>query len=286
MKIHIIDGYSMAFRAFYSFPSIINKHAFEIGGLIGFISMISNFIKKIQPTHMLIVFDKGKSFRSEIYKDYKSTRKTAPTSVYAQLPFLRKICIDTNIPFDEVPGFEADDVIASYCKRFNENGYQVCIVSPDKDLMQLVNATTFILNPTKWEEFNEKDVFKKFGVTPNQIVDMQALTGDVSDNIPGAKGIGPKIAVKLIEEFGSLENILNSIYLIKNDRIRQIISNDQENILLSRKLAQLITDVEVKLSPKDIEIPYIDAISMNTCGIMLHDIKCDDKLQDHKSHNV
>lgn len=259
MKIHIIDGYGIAFRAFYAFPKVLNKYGLHIGGLIGFIKMMVNIVEKLNPTHLMIIFDKGKSFRSEIYSEYKANRKMLEPEIYDQLKALRNVVEKMMIKFDEMEGYEADDLIATYTDKFSQENIKSVIISCDKDLMQLINANTIIFDHIKSNYIEESDVIEKFGVCPKQFIEIQSLSGDASDNIPGVPSIGPKTAKKLIAIYGSIENIFCTIdskdfadINIKPSVLKSLKEN-KNLAFLSKKLVTLDKNVPINFDMSDLD---------------------------------
>lgn len=246
MKVHIIDGYGIAFRGFYAFPSVINKNGVEVGGLIGFVKMISNLFKRLEPSHVIVAFDIGKSFRSEMYIAYKANRKKASPEIYQQLPFLRNVCDLLSIKYDEKIGYEADDLIASYAHFFSKECVKSVVVSSDKDLHQLIDDFTIIFDPIKLVNIDLNVIKEKFNIDPSQLVEVQALTGDASDNIPGVSGVGPKTALKLVQKHYDLEGIFANIdEICAQKALYKSLQTEKDIAFLSRKLATLRKDVSI-----------------------------------------
>ena len=253
----LIDGSGYIFRAFYALPPITRPDGVPVGAVYGFTKMLMGLIKENPCTHMLVLFDaKRKNFRNEIYPDYKANRKETPPELIPQFPLIRQATKAFSIPYMELEGYEADDLIATYARLATEQGFKTRVISADKDLMQLMNEDVRVYDPMKKKLLSETDVLEKFGVPPDKVVDVQALMGDSSDNIPGAGGIGPKTAAALINEFGSLENLLTNLDKIPQEKRRIGLKNDAERVRISKQLATLDTHVPVS--------DYLDQFQLKT----------------------
>ena len=244
----IIDGYGFVFRAFFSLKDLKTKSGTPIGAVYGFINMLLRLFGSIPVDYIILTFDSGKkSFRSEIYKEYKANRAAAPEDLIPQFPIIREAATAFNIKFSEVEGFEADDLIATYATLCNEHGLNTIVVTSDKDLMQLVkDGEISIYDPIKAKFLKEIDVELKFGVKPWQITDYLSIVGDSSDNIPGVPGIGEKGAAELLKQFNTLEEIYENLELITKPKLRKALENGREKALLSKQLASLKFDVKVE----------------------------------------
>ena len=240
-KICLIDGSGYIYRAFYAIPSMTRpKDQTPINAVYGFTSMLMQFFKDNQYECIGVVFDAERhNFRNDIYPEYKATRRETPEELIPQFPIIRQAVKAFNVISVEEEGFEADDLIASYTKAALDLEMDVVIVSADKDLMQLMGPHVSIYDPMKKQMLGNEDVEAKFGVSAAQVVDVQALAGDTSDNVPGIKGIGVKTAAELIQEFGSLENLLENADQIPQARRRDLIKNGKEMALISKKLVTL-----------------------------------------------
>ena len=242
----IIDGYGFIFRAYHIQPSLTSPSGIPVGALYGFASMLLKIIKDFDFQHAVIVLDSaGKNFRHEVYSDYKANRPKAAEDLVIQLKLIPKVAEALNFTTFAKVGFEADDIIATLASKATEAKQDAIIISSDKDLMQLINDHIKMYDPVKAKYINDEDVIAKFGVEPERVADVQALIGDKSDNIPGIAGIGVKGAAKLINEFDDLENLLASIGKIENKRLRELLSNDKDNALMSKKLVSLDKDVDI-----------------------------------------
>ena len=262
-SICLVDGSGYIFRAFYALPLMTREDGTPVNAVYGFMNMLMNLVSENRCSHILVVFDaKRKSYRNDIFAAYKENRKETPPELVPQFPLIREASDVLNIPWIEMEGFEADDLIASYARIATEKGWHTTVVSADKDLMQLMNDNVSLYDPMKKKLITDEDVLNKFGVLPNKVTDVQSLMGDSTDNIPGATGIGPKTAASLINEFGSLENLLNNLSQVKNEKRRAILERDKEQILISQKLVTLCTTapVEEDLSIYAAKIPDLEKI--------------------------
>ncbi len=251
--IYLVDGSGYIFRAYHALPPLYRKKdGVPTGAVLGFINMINKLIENNftngSATHLAIIFDKGsKTFRNDIYKDYKANRGETPEDLIPQFKLIKDAKKVFNILMVEQEGFEADDLIASYSKLAVKDGFDVKIVSSDKDLMQLVAPGISMLDPMKNKNIEEKEVIEKFGVRPDKVIDVQSLAGDSSDNIPGIPGIGIKTAAELINKFGDLDTLLKKANEIKQPKRREKLIEFSENAILSRKLVTLKSDIKINL---------------------------------------
>ena len=251
MRIYLIDGYSLLYRAFYALPqSISTTSGLPTNALYGFTSMILKLLSEDEEVGIGVVWDAGKpAFRIEIYPEYKAQRSSMPEELKAQLDHLDQILEAMNIPAIRAEGFEADDVLATLSKRVPE-GVELGIVTGDQDAMQLVDGKVKVLRTTRGvselKSYGRDEVIEEYGVTPEQIPDYKALTGDPSDNIPGVKGIGPKGASSLLREFGTVENLYENLDEVGAKGTRKKLEENRENAFLSLKLARMRFDVPVE----------------------------------------
>ena len=252
---YLIDGSGYIFRAYYALPPLSRKSdGLPTGAVSGFCSMLFKLLEdarsddsEFKPTHFAVIFDSArKNFRNEIYKDYKANRSEAPEDLAPQFSYIRKSVEAFNLPSIELTNYEADDLIATYAKKIISAGATVTIISSDKDLMQLINDKIRIFDPMKSKIIGAKEVKEKFGVKPDQVVDVQSLAGDSSDNIPGVPGIGIKTAAELIKKYDSLDNLLKNLEEIKQKKRKETLINNKDNAILSRKLVTLKNDVPVE----------------------------------------
>lgn len=252
-ELYLVDGSGFIFRAYFALAysgrgGMTNPEGVPVSAVYGFTQMLLKLLKDYHAPYIAVIFDpKGGSFRNELYPEYKANRDAPPEDLVPQFPLVRDATRAFDIPALEVPGYEADDLIAAYAKCAQEKGKKVVIVSSDKDLMQLVNENVRMLDPMKNVWVDRAAVIEKFGVPPERVTDVQALAGDSTDNIPGVPGIGIKTAAELINEFGSLEQLLQRAGEIKQPKRREKLIEHAENARLSEKLVKLDADAPVPL---------------------------------------
>ncbi len=264
---YLIDGSGYIFRAYYALPPLTRKSdGLPTGAVSGFCSMLFKLLEDSKstdnlerPTHFAVIFDSGrKTFRNEIYSDYKANRSEAPDDLAPQFEYIRKSVQAFNLPSVELINYEADDLIATYVEQILKIGAKVTVVSSDKDLMQLFKKGVRIYDPMKNKFINEDDVLKKFGVISSKVIDVQALAGDSSDNVPGVPGIGIKTAAELINKYGSLEKTLKSVNEIKQNKRRETLIENKEKALISKKLVTLKHDAPVNIKLDELKLKDID----------------------------
>lgn len=262
--LYLIDGYGFVFRAYHSLPPLTRKDGTPVGAVMGFTNMLLKMITGNGADYIAVVFDAGrKTFRNDIYPEYKANRPPAPDDLIPQFPLVREAAIAMNIPVIEQVGYEADDIIATYAKLARQKNIRLTIVSSDKDLMQLVGDDGVeMYDPMKSKVIGVAQVVEKFGVTPDKVLDVLSLMGDSSDNIPGVPGIGPKTAAELILQFGNLDEVLKRAGEIKQNKRRESIIENTEKALLSRKLVSLCEDVPLELDG-DFEALKVKQIDYN-----------------------
>ena len=246
-NLFLIDGSGLIFRAFYALPPLTNPEGTPINAVLGYCNMIINIVDTFKPDQLIVVFDtKRKTFRNDIYKSYKSNRVELPEELIPQFTIIREATKALDLPQIEMDGYEADDIIATYASKAEKQGIAVTIISSDKDLMQLVNKKTKMYDSMRNNYIGTNEVKEKFGVDPSKVVDVQALAGDSVDNIPGVSGIGIKTAAELINTFGNLNNLFSQVDKIKQPKRKQALIDEQDNALISKKLATLKKDVPIK----------------------------------------
>ncbi|MEM7490627.1 MAG: 5'-3' exonuclease H3TH domain-containing protein, partial [Pseudomonadota bacterium] len=262
--LHLIDGSAFIFRAFHALPPLTRKSdGLPIGAVAGFCNMLDRYVvENTGPdaaTHVAVIFDKGSvTFRNDLYDQYKANRSEMPEDLSPQIPLTREATKAFNIACEEMEGWEADDIIATLSCMARDAGGRVTIVSSDKDLMQLVGDGVEMLDPMKNVRIDVDGVRQKFGVDPDRVVDVQALAGDSVDNVPGAPGIGIKTASQLIEEFGTLEELLDRAEEIKQPKRRQTLIDHRAQIELSKRLVQLDEETPIDFGLDDLEIRDAD----------------------------
>jgi DNA polymerase I len=258
----LIDGYGFVFRAYHSLPPLTRKDGTPVGAVLGFTNMLLKMVSGHKADYIAVVFDAGrKTFRSEIYPEYKANRPPAPDDLIPQFPLVREAATAMNIPIIEMEGYEADDIIATYARLSRDKGCKLTIVSSDKDLMQLIGDDGIeMYDPMKNKIIGIKEVQEKFGVTPDKVLDVLSLMGDSSDNIPGVPGIGPKTAAELVLQFGNLDEILKRAGEIKQNKRRETIIENTDKALLSRTLVKLCDTVPLELDSDftPLEVKEID----------------------------
>ena len=266
--LHLIDGSAFIFRAYHALPPLTRKSdGMPVGAVAGFCNLLWGELTTTRsqeaPTHLAVIFDAGsKTFRNEIYPQYKANRPELPEDLRPQFAFTREATRAFNVPCIEVDGYEADDIIATLARRAREAGGTVTIISSDKDLMQLVGDGVDMLDPMKTRRIGPDEVFEKFGVAPNRVVDVQSLAGDSVDNVPGAPGIGLKTAALLIQEYGDLETLLARAGEIKQPKRREALLENAELIRISRRLVALDDDMPLELGLDTLEMraPEADVV--------------------------
>ena len=261
--IKLIDGSGFIFRAYHALPPFTKSDGTPIGALVGFCNMLNKLLlidkEKDNVTHIAVIFDhKGETFRKKIFSEYKSNRVEAPEDLKPQFDLIKEATNAFGIEFIELEGYEADDIIASYSSQAERLNAKVEIVSSDKDLMQLVSSSTLMYDPMKSFYIDKEEVFKKFGVYPEKVIDVQALSGDKVDNIPGAPGIGIKIASQLINEYGNLEELLSKTNEIKQPKKRETLEKNTELIKISKQLVTLKKDIPLPLSFESLTLKSIN----------------------------
>lgn len=260
----LVDGSGFIFRAYYAMPPLSKADGTPIGAVFGFTSMLMNLLEKYKDSYLVVIFDAARrNFRHDIYPEYKANRGEAPEDLVPQFPIMREVCEAFHVPCIEQIGVEADDIIATYAVQAKAKGIHTTIISADKDLMQLLdNENVFLYDPMKNKNITLADVEAKFGVAPDKVIDVQALIGDSSDNVPGVPGIGPKTASELIRTYETLEALLNNIHTIKQNKRRESLMENKELALISKQLVTLKKDVKVplpieELIPKSIQFSKI-----------------------------
>jgi DNA polymerase-1 len=245
--IYLIDGSNYVYRAFYAIRELSNSRGFPTNAVYGFTNMLIKLLREHNPEYIIVTFDlKGPTFRHEAYDQYKATRKTTPDSLVAQISYIKDVIRGFSIPILEEQGIEADDIIGTLACRFAGEGRRVVIVSGDKDMMQLISPNIIMIDTMNDRTYDVSAVRQRFGVEPENVPEILGLTGDMSDNIPGVPGIGPKGARRLIEEYGSIEEIIRNVERLHNARLRESMRAYAEQALLSRDLATIRTDVPLK----------------------------------------
>ena len=258
-KLVLIDGYGFLFRAYFAIKNLKRSDGIATNGAYGFTRMLMNLLANINATHIAIVFDSGKkTFRHEIFPQYKANRPPVPEDLIPQFTMIRDAANALNIKTLEKVGYEADDIIATLATKAEKEDFEILIVSSDKDLMQLVNNNIFMYDAMKEKKIYTEDVFEKWGVEPSRLLDVLSLIGDTADNVSGVQGIGPKTAVELINEYGSVENLIENVQNIKQEKRKNTIINHLDDLKLSKRLITLEKNVDLEEKLDDLKIQAIE----------------------------
>jgi DNA polymerase I len=266
--VYLVDGSGYIFRAYHALPPLTRKSdGLPIGAVSGFCNMLYKLLEDtkmdVKPTHFAVIFDsKGKTFRNDIYDAYKANRDAPPDDLIPQFDVIRDAVRAFNVPSVELPGFEADDLIATYATVASDGGAEVTIVSSDKDLMQLVNANVSMLDTMKNRQVGAAEVIEKFGVGPDRVIDVQSLAGDSVDNVPGVPGIGIKTAALLVNEYGDLDAILQRAEEIKQKKRRENLIEFADQARVSRELVTLKRDTPMPFALEDMEVCEPDPVTV------------------------
>jgi DNA polymerase-1 len=264
-RLFLLDAYALIYRSYFAFINAprVNSKGLNTSTMLGFVNTLDQIIKNEHPTHIAIAFDmKGPTFRHDMYPEYKAHRDEMPEDIRKSIPYIRDIIKGYRIPILEKEGFEADDVIGTLAKTAEKEGYQVFMVTPDKDYAQLVSKNIFMYKPKRlgneMEILGVEQVCENFQIqNPLQVIDVLGLMGDASDNIPGCPGIGPKTAMKLVGEFGSIDSVYQNIDKLKGKQ-KESLEQFEEQVRMSRKLAEIILDVPVEFNQDDLVLSEPD----------------------------
>ncbi|MDI3501858.1 MAG: polymerase, partial [Thermoanaerobacter sp.] len=250
-KFLVIDGSSLMYRAYYALPMLTTSEGLHTNALYGFTMMLIKLIEEEKPDYIAIAFDKkAPTFRHKEYQDYKATRQAMPEELAEQVDLLKEIIEGFNIKILELEGYEADDIIGTISKLAEEKEMEVLVVTGDRDALQLVSDKVKVKiskkGITQMEEFDEKAVLERYEITPHQFIDLKGLMGDKSDNIPGIPNIGEKTAIKLLKDFGTIENLLQNLSQLKG-KIKENIENNKELAIMSKKLVTIKRDIPIEI---------------------------------------
>ena len=288
-RLFLLDAYALIFRAYYA---MLRTHRTTASGLntsaiFGFVNTLQDLLKRENPTHIAVCFDPaGKTFRHEEYPAYKAQREATPEDIKLSVPYIKQILDAYNITVCEVPGFEADDVVGTLSRLASERGYQTFMVTGDKDFGQLVKPNVKIYNPSKNEILGVAEVNAKYGLeSPLQVIDLLGLMGDTADNIPGCPGVGPKTAEKLIAAYGSIENLLDHTDELKGS-LKQKVSDNAEQIRLSKHLATIRTDVPIEFDDERFKRVPVDYVKLREVFSQLEFRTLTTRIIDHGEANV
>ena len=262
-KLFLIDAYALIYRSYYAFIKSprINSKGLNTSAVMGFCNTLNEVITKEKPTHIGVAFDHGKTFRHDAFPEYKAQREETPEDIKLSVPLIKQVLEAMRIPILQVDGFEADDIIGTVATRFGADGIDTFMLTPDKDYGQLIGPNVFMYRPRHgggYEILGEKEVGEKYGIpTPAQVIDLLALMGDSADNFPGCPGVGEKTAAKLINQFGSIDNMLQHTDEIKG-KLREKVENAVEDIKMSKFLATIRTDVPMQLDLDELKVEQPD----------------------------
>ncbi len=262
-KLFLIDAYALIYRSYYAFIKSprINSKGLNTSAVMGFCNTLNEVLTKEKPTHIGVAFDHGKTFRHDAFPDYKAQREETPEDIKLSVPLIKQVLEAMRIPILQVDGFEADDIIGTIATRFGADGIDTFMLTPDKDYGQLIGPNVFMYRPRHgggYEILGEKEVGEKYGIpTPAQVIDLLALMGDSADNFPGCPGVGEKTAAKLINQFGSIDNMLQHTDEIKG-KLREKVENAVEDIKMSKFLATIRTDVPMQLELDELKVEQPD----------------------------
>ena len=263
-RIIIIDGSSLLHRAFYALPLLSTKNGIYTNGIYGFLTMLYKVQEEKKPDYICVAFDKkGPTFRHEEYDKYKAHRQSTPSELVQQFPIIREILDAMKVRHLELTGFEADDIAGTLAKMGEESSLEVILVTGDKDYLQLATDNTKVLitrkGITELEEFDRNIIIEKYGITPEQLIDLKGLMGDQSDNIPGVPGIGEKkTGLKLLKEYGTIENIYENIENISGKKLKENLIENKHLAFLSKKLGEIMTAVPMDISFEELKIEEPD----------------------------
>ena len=253
-RLILVDGSGYIFRAFYALPPMSREDGTPVNAVFGFTSMLLKLSEDMQGENILVVFDAARTtFRNAIYKEYKANRSEPPEELVPQFDLIKKATTAIGLKSLEVENYEADDIIATYVKIAKKENIETLVISSDKDLMQLIQDGVSLYDPMKNIKIGPEEVLEKFGVSPDKVIDVQALAGDSSDNVPGVPGIGVKTASQLINEYGSLEKLLDNASSIKQEKRRESLLNNAELAIVSKKLVSLFSDVPIPYKISDLK---------------------------------
>ena len=262
-KLFLIDAYALIYRSYYAFIKSprINSKGLNTSAVMGFCNTLNEVLTKEKPTHIGVAFDHGKTFRHDVFPEYKAQREETPEDIKLSVPLIKQVLEAMHIPILQVDGFEADDIIGTIATRFGADGIDTFMLTPDKDYGQLIGPNVFMYRPRHgggYEILGEKEVGEKYGIpTPAQVIDLLALMGDSADNFPGCPGVGEKTAAKLINQFGSIDNMLQHTDEIKG-KLREKVENAVEDIKMSKFLATIRTDVPMQLDLDELKVEQPD----------------------------
>ena len=253
--LYLIDGSAYIYRAYFALPALSNSKGLQTNAIYGFTTMLMKVLREHRPDSLAVAFDeKGPTLRHEEFKEYKAHRPPMPEGMQTQVPYIHRVVEAFGLPVIRFAGYEADDLIGTLARKAEARGFEVVIVTGDKDMFQLLSPAVRIYDPVKDRWFGEEECRERFGVEPARVVEVMGLMGDATDNIPGVKGIGEKTAIKLIGEFGTIEELLRRLDEVKAAKTRALLTEQAENARLSRKLATIQVDSPVEFNPERFQV--------------------------------
>jgi len=269
-KIFLLDAYALIFRSYYAFIKNprINSKGLNTSAIFGFVNTLEEVLNKEKPSHIAVVFDpSGPNFRHEIFPEYKANREATPEDIKLSVPYIKQILEAYKIPVIQVSGYEADDVIGTLAKKFGNAENDVFMMTPDKDYAQLIDENIFMFKPARGGKAAEviglTELNQQYGVSnPEQVIDILALWGDTSDNIPGVPGIGEKTASKLIDKFGNIDSIYANIHKLVGKQ-KESLEKNKEQLYLSRHLVTIDTKVPVETNMEELKLEEPDFVKLN-----------------------
>ena len=295
----VIDGNAIMHRAYHAIPPFKSADGTPTNVVYGYISMLNKVVTDFKPDYLISCFDTPKdTFRNKLFKEYQSQRPKIDDDFIVQIPLVKQAVDAAGIERMEKDGYEADDLIGTITRIFEKNKFRVIILTGDKDIFQLITENVFVASPqlglANIKIFDRSEVEKKLDVKPDQIIEYKALAGDPSDNYPGASGIGPKTACKLIHQFGTVEKIYKNIDDVESEKIKGILKNEKDNVLISKKLATIVTDVDIDLDIEKLKfkvfnknlINFLEKYQMNTLIKRIFNVKDVEKKEEPKKEKA
>jgi DNA polymerase I len=266
-KLILVDGNSIAYRAFFALPLLNNDKGIHTNAIYGFTMMLMRILEEEKPSHLLVAFDAGKTtFRHKTFSEYKGGRQKTPPELSEQFPFIHELLDAFRIARYELENYEADDIIGTLSKQAEADGFEVKVISGDRDLLQLVTSTTTVnitrKGITDVDKYTPAMIDEKYGLTPNQIIDMKGLMGDASDNIPGVPGVGEKTAIKLLKEFQTVENVLEHIDDVSGKKLKERLTENKDLALMSKELATINCQAPITLTVGETEVKEYDTTTV------------------------
>lgn len=253
----VLDGNSLAYRAFHALPLLTTTTGLYTNAVLGFTNMLQKLVRQEKPDYLAVAFDIGKPFRHQDYEAYKAHRKPMPEELRPQFPLIKRVLRAFNMTTLEMAGYEADDLIGTVVTLAEKRGLEVLVVTGDRDMLQLVSGLTRTMITRKgiseMDCYAEEDVFKRYGLMPGQIPDLKGLIGDSSDNVPGVPGIGEKTAVKLLQQYGSIEACLSNSTQVSG-KVAALLDQYADQAMLSKKLTQIVLDVPCEVDFEDLRL--------------------------------